>query len=178
MWSSEPPRRRWLRALLLPLVAVPAACGFRLRGSAELPFETLFVSFPPGSATGAEFIRLLRVQGGTRLVERATDAQARLEVYTERREKEIVGFSSTGRPREYQLRLITGFRLVDVASGIEMIPANDLILRREITTTDTQLVAKQQEEVLLYREMQTDTVQQLLRRLAAARRPGPRAAPG
>ena len=91
---------------------------------------------------------------------------------------EIVGFSSTGRPREYQLRLITGFRLVDVASGIEMIPANDLALRREITTTDTQLVAKQQEEALLYREMQTDTVQQLLRRLAAARRPVPRAAPG
>ena len=46
----------------------------------------------------------------------------------------------------------------------------EILLRREITTTDTQLVAKEQEEALLYREMQTDMVQQLLRRLAVVKR--------
>ena len=98
MWSSEPPRRRCLRALLLPVALAPAACGFRLRGSAELPFETLFVSFPPASATGAEFVRLLRVQGGTRLVDKATDAHAPLEVHAERRAKGTLGFHRPGPP--------------------------------------------------------------------------------
>ena len=107
---------------------------------------------------------------GTRLVDRPEDAQVRLDALQEIREKEIVGFSSTGRPREYQLRLRFTFKLTDVAKGVELIGPTEILLRREITTTDTQLVAKEQEEALLYREMQTDMVQQLLRRLAAVKR--------
>jgi len=166
--ASRPGRRRLLFAAAALL---PAGCGFQLRGSARLPFDTLHASFPPNSPTGAEFRRLLRVQGGTRLVDRPADAQARLEILEERREKEIVGFSSSGRPREYQLRLILRYRLLDARGGVELGPGGEIILRREITTTDTQVVAKEQEEALLYREMQGDMVQQLLRRLAAARPP-------
>ena len=149
--------------------AALAGCGFQLRGSANLPFRTLFASFPPtAAATGADFRRMLRATGETRLVERPEDAEARLEVLSETREKEIVGFSSTGRPREYQLRLRVSFRLLDT-SGLALIPVTELLLRRDITTTDTQLIAKEQEEALLYREMQGDVVQQLLRRLSAVR---------
>lgn len=167
--AARPPARR--RLLLAAAALLPAGCGFKLRGSTQLPFDTLYASFPPNSPTGAEFRRLLRVQGATRLVDRPADAQARLDILEERREKEIVGFSSSGRPREYQLRLILRYRLLEARSGTELGPMGEIILRREITTTDTQVVAKEQEEALLYREMQGDMVQQLLRRLAAARPP-------
>ncbi|HQY27163.1 MAG TPA: LPS assembly lipoprotein LptE, partial [Burkholderiaceae bacterium] len=80
-----------------------------------------------------------------------------------------VGFSSTGRPREYQLRLRFTFRVVD-RDGQPLLPLTEIVLRRDITSSDVELVAKQQEEELLYREMQSDLVQQLLRRLAAIRR--------
>ena len=164
-------RRRFARALtLLTAAAAVTGCGFQLRGSAQLPFDTLQAGFAPNSAIGADFRRLVRVQGDTRLVDRIEEAQVRLEILQEVREKEIVGFSSTGRPREYQLRLRLRFRLTEVANGAEQIAPTELLLRREITTTDTQLVAKEQEEALLYREMQTDMVQQLLRRLSAVRR--------
>ncbi len=154
---------------LAPLAHL-GACGFQMRGSAELPFKTLYAGFAPTSAIGGDFRRLVRVLASTRLVERPEEAEVRLDVYLETREKEIVGFSSTGRPREYQLRLRFGFKLSDVAKGTELIVPTEIMLRREITTTDTQLVAKEQEEALLYREMQTDMVQQLLRRLAAIKR--------
>ncbi|MBL8458521.1 MAG: hypothetical protein JNM92_04090, partial [Zoogloea sp.] len=36
---------------------------------------------------------------------------------------------------------------------------------------DSQVLAKEQEEILLYRDMQGDLVQQLMRRLSAARMP-------
>lgn len=156
------------RLLLAGAALALAGCGFQLRGSADLPFRTLFAVFPPGSTTAAEFARMLR-GGSTRLVDRPQDAEARLDVLEERREKEIVGFSGTGRPREYQIRLVFTFRVVDAQEN-ELMPATQLILRRDITTTDTQYVAKEQEEALLYRDMQRDLVQQLLRRLAAARR--------
>jgi LPS-assembly lipoprotein len=162
-------RRRALAASAALLAAsLAAGCGFKMRGSAELPFSTLYAGFAPTSAVGADFRRLIRASDGTQLVDRPEAAQARLDVLSELREKEIVSFSSSGRPREYQLRLRLTFRLVD-AKGVELIPATELLIRREITTTDTQLVAKEQEEVIMYQEMQQDLVQQLLRRLAAVR---------
>lgn len=163
-------RRHLLQSAALGSLALVTACGFQLRGTTRLPFETLYAPFAPNSAIGADFRRLLRVLEGTRLVDQVKDAQVRLDILHELREKEIVGFSSTGRPREYQLRLRLRFRLSETADGSELIAPTEIILRREITTTDTQIVAKEQEEALLYREMQTDMVQQVLRRLAAVRR--------
>lgn len=171
---ESPGRRRLLArlAFLTPCAGAIAAsgCGFKLRGPTPLPYPTLHVAFPPAAAsTVAEFRRQLRVSEGTRIVDRARDADAVLHVVSEVREKEIVGFSSTGRPREYQLRLRITFRLVE-RDETERIPQTEIVLRREVTTTDTQLVAKEQEEALLYRDMQSDAVQQLMRRIAAVRR--------
>jgi LPS-assembly lipoprotein len=46
-------------------------------------------------------------------------------------------------------------------------PATELVLRREITSSDIEVVNRAQEEELLFREMESDFVQQLLRRLSA-----------
>ncbi len=153
-------------ALGAAIVAPLAGCGFRLRRSAELPFRTLYTSFSPTSAIGAEFRRLVRVAENTHLVDDPKEADARLEVLSETREKEVVGYSSTGRPREYQLRLRFTFRVV-ARDGTVLLPATEIVLHRDITSSDIEQVAKQQEEELLYKEMQSDLVQQLLRRLAA-----------
>ena len=145
-------------------------CGFRLRRSAALPFRTLYAGFAPTSAIGAEFRRLVRVAEDTELVDDPKKAEARLEVLLEQREREIVAFSSTGRAREYQLRLRFAFRVVDV-QGRVLLPPTELLLTRDIASSDIEIVSKQQEEELLYREMESDLVQQLLRRLAAIDRP-------
>lgn len=171
---SRPARRRAIaRAVPLlmaaSLLTAPlAGCGFHLRRSAALPFRTLYTGFAPASAIGAEFRRQVRITEDTRLVDDPSQAEARVEVVHELREKEVIGFSSTGRPREYQLRLRFQFRVVDRAGQVLLAPT-EIVLRRDITSSDVEVVAKQQEEELLYREMQSDLVQQLLRRLAAIR---------
>jgi LPS-assembly lipoprotein len=163
-------RRRLLAAGLLGAASLLAGCGFRLRRSAALPFRSLYTGFAPTSAIGAEFRRLVRVAEDTELVDDPKKAEARLEVLREQREREVVAFSTTGRPREYQLRLRFGFRVVDAQSR-ELLPPTELVLSRDIVSTDIEVVAKQQEEELLFRDMQSDLVQQLLRRLAAIPRP-------
>ncbi|MDT3679746.1 MAG: LPS assembly lipoprotein LptE [Burkholderiaceae bacterium] len=164
-------RRSTLHAVMAAAVVAAinaplAGCGFHLRRSAALPFRTLYTNFSPTSAIGAEFRRLVRVAQDTRLVDDPKEADARLEVLSETREKEVVGYSSTGRPREYQLRLRFTFRVVARDSTVRL-PPTEIILHRDITSSDIEQVAKQQEEELLYKEMQSDLVQQLLRRLAA-----------
>ncbi len=153
-------------------VLLLAGCGFQLRGATDMPFKALYTNFPETSPLGSEFKRSFRQHGDARIVSKLTEADAWLDIQSEARDKEIVAFSSTGRPREYQLRLRLLYRVLDAKSN-ELIPTSELVLRRDIITTDSQLVAKQQEEILLYREMQSDMVQQLVRRLATARPKAP-----
>ena len=95
-----------------------------------------------------------------RRIEAAQEEKGLLMVYT-----------GAGKVREYQLVQSLRFQLLDRA-GKALIPPTGLSARREYTFDDSQVLGKEQEEALLYRDMQNDLVQQLMRRLGAARRSG------
>jgi LPS-assembly lipoprotein len=155
-------RRRLLAALPLPLLA--AGCGFKLRGAADLPFETFYASAPSASEFGGELRRAIRRNGGT-IVERREEAQARFDLLGESQERDISALSTSGRPREFVLRLRLTWRLRDAAER-DLIGATEMLLRRTINVLDNQGVANQDEEALLYREMRVDAVQQILRQMS------------
>lgn len=152
-----------LGALLLP------GCGFQLRGNYRMAFKTLWAAFPGGSTVEPEFISAMRFVDEVALVKPPAKAEAKLDVLQELREKEITAFSSTGRPREYEIRLRFRFRVLDDQGDEWAMPA-EILLRRTITATDATLAAKGQEEVFLYRDMTIDLVQQLMWRLSALKR--------
>lgn len=153
----------------LPFVALLlAACGFHLRGSADLPFETLYVP----SATGGIALDLKRqIQSGTgtRVVDDPKGAEALLRFSEETRAKEILALNAAGRVREYRLIYRVGFSVAD-SKGSEFVPPSTVTLTRDVTYDDAVALAKETEEQLLFRDMQSDMVQQIVRRLAAARR--------
>ena len=144
------------------------ACGFQLRGQAALPFETLYISFPVGNPIGTDLRRFVKAGTSTRIVEDAKTAEATLEVISAINERQIMSVSGGGRVREFELRYRVSFRLID-AKGIELIPVNEISLRRILPFTDAQVVAKEGEEAMLVREMQSDAAAQILRRLEAAK---------
>ena len=150
-----------------------AACGFRLRGTAELPFQSLYV---PGANTGIALDLKRNIEAGTgaKVVDNPAAADAVLVFTQETREKEILSLTSTGRVREFQLRYRVGFRVHD-AKGADYVPPSVVQLTRDVTYNDAEILAKEQEEQLLFRDMQADMVQQILRRLAAAKPPKPAA---
>ncbi len=160
-----------MRALAILLALALSGCGFQLRGAAELPFETIFV---PGATAGVALDIKRNIQSGTRtrVVDDVKSAKAVLQFLQETREKHILSLTSTGRVREFQLRYRVGFRLHD-AKGGEFVPANTIELTRDVTYNDAQVLAKETEEHLLYRDMQFDMVQLVMRRLATAQRPKP-----
>ena len=89
-----------------------------------------------------------------------------LDVTTERREKVVVSRNSSGQVREFQLRLRFGFKL-RTPQDKELIPTTEILQQRDISFNESAVLAKESEEALLYREMQSDIVQQIMRRLAA-----------
>jgi LPS-assembly lipoprotein len=167
-------RTLWGLLLCLVLSFSLGGCGFKLRGDQRFSFTSLHSGFSAYSDMGAQFRRTVRQSESTKLVDLARDAQARLIIIHEAREKEIVGLSTSGRPREYQLRLRLNFRVVGPLSDdpvTELLGNTEILLRRDVSTSDAQYSAKQQEEEILYKEMQGDLIQQLMRRLAAIRMP-------
>ena len=149
-----------LMALLL------AACGFQLRGAQPLPFSSLYIA--ENWELGAMLRRTIRALGNTQLPATPQEAQAVFTVLGEAREKHILSLSATGRVREFQLRYRLAYRVHDL-KGREFIPPTEIVLVRDISFADERVLAKEQEEGLLYRDMQNDMVQQVLRRMAAAK---------
>jgi LPS-assembly lipoprotein len=153
-------------ALTILFAVFLAGCGFQLRGTAALPFDTLYI---PGATGGIALDLKRNIQSGTRttVVDDPKKTEAVLDFIQESRDKVILSLAATGRVREYQLRYRVGFRVHDGKGG-EFLPVNTVQLTRDITFNDSDVLAKETEEQLLYRDMQFDMVQQVMRRLAAA----------
>jgi LPS-assembly lipoprotein len=157
------------RLLLFVVVLGLAGCGFQLRGTADLPFSSLYL---PGATGGIALDLKRNIQAGTnaKVVDDPKQADAVMQFTQEVREKEILSLTGAGRVREFRLRYRVGFRVHD-GKGADYVPQNTLELTRDVTFNDAEVLAKEAEEQLLYRDMQTDMVQQIMRRLAAAQKP-------
>lgn len=159
-----------MKALAAAVLCITvAACGFRLRGTAEVPFERLYL---PNPTSGLALDLKRNIQAGTRarVVDDPKEADALLQFTEEARSKEILSLTGTGRVREFTLHYRVGFRVHDGKGG-EFVPVNTIRLQRDVTFNDAEILAKEAEEQLLFRDMQSDMVQQIIRRLAAAKRP-------
>lgn len=155
-------------AVLLFCALLFSGCGFQLRSAANLPFDSLYVQAPTGSQFANQFRRVVAAGSATRLVDDPKTADATLVLVQELREKNILSLSGTGRVREFQLRYRMSYRLLD-KNSVETLPVSEIVLTRDFSFNDQDTLSKESEEALLFRDMQTDAVQQLVRRLQAAK---------
>lgn len=182
------------RRSLLPLAGAVllAGCGFQLRQAPDFAFNSIVINAPPSSPLAAELRRSLASDGKVQVLDASALAapagssalaapagapasapaapagRVIFDLLQEQREKTVVGINAQGQVVEYTLRTRVRFRL-RTAQGRDLIPDTELVLNRDISFNETIVLAKEAEETLLYRDMQTDMVQQLMRRLAAVR---------
>ncbi len=149
---------------------VLGGCGFQLRQAPSFAFKSLYIGTTVESALTRELRRSIEYSGAVEVLDaaRLPTAQAVLDVLIDRREKVVVGLNATGQVREFQLRTRFRFKL-RTPQGKELIPETEMLQQRDISFTESAALAKEAEETLLYRDMQTDIVQQLMRRLAAVK---------
>jgi LPS-assembly lipoprotein len=162
-------RRASRRRALLAWAALTglSGCGFELRRSPAMPFSRIALSgFAPRSPLELELRQALARQ--VQVLDAPAQADVVLRASTDAREKVVVASTSASQVREVQLRLRVRFRIL-TGAGRELAPDAELLLVRDLSTNETQALAKQHEEAQLYRDMQADIVAQLLRRLSAVR---------
>ncbi len=157
--------RKWIACGLIALLL--SACGFQLRGtfSGQLPYESLYIDLPESSDVGISLRRQITALGPSRLAKNKETASAIFQQISDRREKTILSLNPSGQVREFRLQTTYSFRIVD-PKGRELVPASDVILMRDITFNDNVILAKNQEEALLWRDINFDLVSQIMRRLS------------
>jgi LPS-assembly lipoprotein len=145
-----------------------AGCGFELRRAPALRFSTIaLIGFKPASPLAEELKRSIATSETTRVVEAAQQAQVVLQALADARERSVVASTATGQVREITLRTRFNFRL-HTPAGKELIAPTEIVLSRDMSYNESAALAKEQEEALLFRGMQSDIVAQVMRRLAAA----------
>lgn len=162
-------------ALLLAATLLLTACGFQLRGAYPLPFDSLYIALPDTGEMYAQLKRSIMAGSAVQVLSDQKAAQVTLQILEDRPAKNILSLSASGRAREYQLSRVLVIRLVD-AQGHEWMAPSRISVHRDITYNDDLVLSKESEEALLWRDMQNDLVQQVLRRLSATHVPQPSAA--
>jgi LPS-assembly lipoprotein len=152
------------------LVALLASCGFHLRGEAHYTFDTLFLNSPAAQPLTTDLKRSLEGIGTAHLVASPETAQVILDIASVENNKQILSLSGGGKVREFLLTKRILFRVHD-AAGNDWLPTSEVLVRRSYTYNDTEALAKEAQEQRLWREMQDDAVQQIVRRLQSAKKP-------
>ncbi len=159
----------WLRAAAGGLVTAAGGllvgCGFHLRQPPRLGFARIaLVGFAPRSPMAEELRRQLGAV--VRMVDAPSQAELVLHALDDVRERSVVASTAAAQVRELQLRVKFNFR-ASTPSGRELIPRTELLLSRDLSYRETAALAKEMEEAELFREMQADVAEQVLRRLAS-----------
>ncbi|WP_295531815.1 LPS assembly lipoprotein LptE [uncultured Pseudacidovorax sp.] len=171
MATGHARRRLLAAAATLPVAALLAGCGFRMRGAVQFPFRSIAVTGVPGVA--AELRRALRGQGDLKVLANTDpvgEAEAVCDLSDEARTSAILSTTSTGQARDLSITLRVSYRL-RTRDGRELIPKTPITLSRDISYNENTVLAKEAEQNFLYRDMMQDMAQQLVRRLAAAKLP-------
>jgi LPS-assembly lipoprotein len=163
-------RRVWLHLFVAVAALGLSSCGFQLRGAANYAFDSMYLNSAAPPPFNNEVRRALSGAGSAKLVDTAAAAQVILDIPVVQDDKEVLSLSSAGAVREFQLVKRVSFRLHD-NDGNDWMPAGEITIRRSYTFNETQALARDLEEQRLQRDMQTDAIQQIVRRLQAARKP-------
>lgn len=165
MQQTRPGRRRLLGLLGVPLVL--AGCGFAPRKAPAFAFGSIFLAAPAGSPLTAELQRQLQANG-VRVITDPTlrgNAGVVLTSAGEQRQQSVVSMTSAGQVREYQRRLVFSFR-VNTPQGRELLPDTQIMRQVDQSYSESLALSKEMETELLYRSMERDIAQQVVRRLS------------
>ncbi len=158
-------------ALLFATTLLLGASGFHLRGHGGQPITLAFQSVYLKTAGETPFVTDLRkafVSNKVTVNPNADEATITLEVVSESSGKQILSLSSAGKVLEFQLHYRVTLQAFDKQLTV-WLPKEEISLTRTLTYDDTQVLAKEQEEALLFKDMRSDAVAQAMRRLSRAK---------
>ena len=189
MQRRNPPlatRRHWLTQAARLTAATAAVglllgssgCGFQLRRGYDMAFKTVqLTGFAGNSPLAAELARALEASGVNVVDSTLEAAQAAssasvpsshvvIDGLEDKRDTLVSTTTAYGQVRNVTARIEMRFQ-VKRGDGTVLLPPTTVGLARDMTYNEKDALAKQDESTALHRAMQSDIVNQVMRRLSA-----------
>ncbi|TAM89914.1 MAG: hypothetical protein EPN41_02760 [Candidimonas sp.] len=153
--------------MVTALCLLLAACGFHLRGTAPLPFDTIYTNIAQNSDFGARLRRAIVASSPkTHFVDSPKDAQARLIQLSNNQSLRELSINANGQVDEYELNLDFSFQLTDT-KGHLLLPPTTIHTSRDLPYDPTQIQAGAGEIDAQFQEMRESLVDRIVRRLTS-----------
>jgi LPS-assembly lipoprotein len=156
-------------ALSMAMLLVATSCGFRLRGSFNVPSELspLYIQNRSSDSELYEQLVMTFEINKTTLVDRASAANYRLIIISLISERRTAAIGAGALAIEYELIEEVTFELRDKQDTLVMEPT--MIVERRILDNDpNQVISSSEEEALIRREMKQNLAIKIVRRISAA----------
>lgn len=156
------------KLIIAGLCMLIAACGFQLRGAADLPasIQTMHIQgISMRDGLGLELKRTLR-RNGINVIDDYSEGAAVLSFLRNRYERRVLSVGGNAKVSEYELILEVTFQLSDNQQN-KVIDNESFEARRDYQFDQEQVLGRDGEERLLRDEMDKQVSQAILRRLSA-----------
>jgi LPS-assembly lipoprotein len=147
------------------ILLLPVACGFHLRGAADLPpFLSAVYIEEQQAPLIAEALKQAFVVRQLQPVEDKSQAQVVVDLRNELYNRKVLSVGTAGKVQEFELNYDVDLALLS-PKGAALADAQKLSIRRELRYDSNEVLAKSSEEELLKKEMVEDAARQIIRRL-------------
>ena len=143
------------------------ACGFHMRGAADVPFNSIYIQ--GSTVIISKNLKKNLTLNAVKVLSSADSAELLLEMVGEESEKRILSLAGTGKVNEFELYYRVHYR-TKLAGDALWSQVQTVEARRDYSYDDTQLLAKQGEEKRLNEDMQSSVLNALVRRLSALKK--------
>jgi LPS-assembly lipoprotein len=152
---------------LTPFLLLLAGCGFHLQGRQPLPapFAYTYLDTKDEQTDFVQDLRKALLASNVKVIRTQGSSTATIDVHEDELTERILSVSARNIPTEYELTYRVKFSVV--SGGKTLIDKEEISATRDISFTESQLLAKEREQEILRAALARDLVALVMRRLAA-----------
>lgn len=143
------------------------ACGYHLRGSYDLPKGMNKIFLQGGSPLLQEQLNNALKSSSGQIVDSPEKANVVLRIFNDGIERRTLSLSGRGRSNDIELAGHLEFDVLDSKNGV-LVPREPLDFRREYFNDQQDVIAKDNEETVIRKEMYLQVVRQIINRSRTA----------
>jgi LPS-assembly lipoprotein len=158
-------RKIRIKLLFLVIAITLSSCGFKLKGSYEIPYQTIYLQAAGESHVGRIIKRQIQRKSNIEIVQTLSAAEATINILEEVSTRAVAVLSNVGSVDEYELIYTVRYRIGPGQNSSSM-QEGKIVLQRKITHSDLDIAAKSNEEDVLINDMASEAATGILVRLS------------
>ena len=154
-----------IKLLFLIVVITLSSCGFKLKGSYEIPYQTIYLQAAGESRVGRIIKKKLQRRPNIEIVQTLSAAEAAISILEEASTRTVAVLSNAGSVDEYELIYTIRYK-IELSKNSSSSAERQIVFRRKIAHSDLDIAAKSNGENSLIDDMASEAATSILDRLS------------